>query len=193
MQKNVFVAAIGALVLMAPVIAPSVNAQQHQVHDCKAELVKATGAATFLGMGRARRLAIDNWQREVRQRYGERYMDFTHARQANSECESASIGTLGQFNKRCTVVGHPCAPGAPIEYSPQPDTPPLAGHQLICYAQRLLIRIRYLARDQLDCEYGPITRSAVIRFQISNGLPGTGELSPATLERLRQAAGGQVG
>lgn len=191
--RNVSLAAAGAAMLLSFGTTSGVNAQPHPVQDCKPELVKATGQATILGMGRARRLAIDNWQREVRQRYGERYMDFTHARQANSECESASIGTIGQLNKRCTVVGHPCAPGAPIDYLPPAGSPFPSDHNLTCFAQRLLIRLRYLGSDQLDCEYGPVTRRAIVRFQRDNGLHTSGELDPVTLDRLRQVAGNRIG
>lgn len=191
--KKTWLAPLGAALLMAAAMATGASAQQHQVHDCKPELIKATGKATILGMGRARRLAIDNWQREVRQRYGERYMDYTHARGANFECESASIGTFGSLNKRCTVVGHPCAPGAPgtgIDIPSAPIGPP--PHQLVCNAQRALIYLRYLNSDQLDCEFGPITSRAVRRFQRNNNLPRTGQLDPATIQLLFQMARGHV-
>ncbi len=186
-------AAVGAAALIGFSMTTGGNAQQHAVHDCKPELIKATGKATLLGMGRARRLAIDNWQREVRQRYGERYMDYTHARGANFECESASIGTFGSLNKRCTVVGHPCAPGAPIEQPNGPITDGTPPTELVCNAQRALIRLRYLESDQLDCEFGPITSRAVRRFQRHNGLAQTGQLDRATLQRLFELTRGRVG
>lgn len=200
--SRTYLTAMAAGLIAAATWTSGAAAQQHPVHDCKPELVKATGAATILGMGRARRLAINNWQREVRQKYGERFMDFTHARAANSECESASIGTIGQLNKRCTVVGYPCAPGTPgtpyVEWPPVPPGPPPGpgGPQygnFVCDAQRALIRLRYLSGDQYDCEFGPITSTAVGRFQRDNGLPRTGQLDPPTMERLRQLTGGRAG
>ena len=194
-MRKAAIAALGAAALLALGLATGSNAQQHSVHDCKPELIKATGKATLLGMGRARRLAIDNWQREVRQRYGERYMDYTHARGANFECESASIGTFGSLNKRCTVAGHPCAPGGPNAIDPPPVYTDPGNHQppMVCEIQRALIRLRYLGSDQLDCEFGPITSRAVMRFQRDNGLPQTGQPDRATFERLFQLARGRVG
>lgn len=184
------IAAIGAAVLTASIATTGAAAQPHPTHDCKPELIKATGKATIFGMGRARRLAIDNWQREVRQRYGERYMDYSHARGANSECESASIGALGQLNKRCTVVGHPCAPGTPIDIQEQDQH---SGSHYIMTAQRLLHRLGYLRADQIDGEYGPITRRAVMHFQRDQGINPTGEIDRVTFERLRQLVGQRVG
>ena len=185
-------AAIGAALLMTCVNTTPTTAQPHPTHDCKQELIKATGKATIFGMGRARRLAIDNWQREVRQRYGERYMDYSHARGANSECESASIGAIGQLNKRCTVVGHPCAPGTPIDIqNVDPQVP--HGTPYIMTVQRLLHRLGYLSADQIDGEFGPITRRAISHFQRDNRLQQTGEPDRTTFERLRQVDGPRAG
>ncbi len=198
LMRKSLIAAFATAALITLGVTTGSNAQQQAVHDCKPEMIKATGKATILGMGRARRLAIDNWQREVRQRYGERYMDYTHARGAIFECESASIGTFGSLNKRCTVAGHPCAPGAPsaidADWGPitgpgQPDS----DNRLVCAVQRALIRLRYLSGDQYDCEFGPITSAAVRRFQRDNDLPRTGQIDPRTVERLRQLTGGRVG
>jgi Caspase domain len=43
---------------------------------CKTQMVEATGPATILGRSRGRRLALDNWTREVRTLYGERFFRF---------------------------------------------------------------------------------------------------------------------
>ena len=55
------------------------------------------------------RLAVDNWQREVRNLHGERFMQWERAQEKTEECESASIGALGKLNQRCVISAIPCA------------------------------------------------------------------------------------
>lgn len=169
--------AVGAAVFLAATWSSTAHAQ---VERCQAELVKASGKATILGLGHARRLAINNWQREVRQKYGERFMDFTNARQARHECESASIGVLGQLNKRCSVSGHPCSTGSVVD-----DVDAGQGSDNTFTVQRLLARLSYLSREQVDGEFGPITRQAVRNFQRDEKISVTGEVDDETLRLLR--------
>ena len=183
MRKFIFAAA-GVALLVGGGLASSADAQER----CHNELVKASGKATILGIGRARRLAIDNWQREVRQKFGERFMDFTNARQARHECESASIGTFGQFNKRCSVSAYPCATGSIAD-----DNAAVQDGNSTFMIQRLLRRLDYLERDQVDGEFGPITRRAVMKFQRDEGLRVTGEPDGATIDRLRAKAERRLG
>jgi hypothetical protein len=168
--------------LLGGVMATDAVAQDER---CKDELIKSSGKATILGTGRARRLAIDNWQREVRQKYGERFMDFTKARGAKANCESASIGTLGSLNKRCEVSGYPCTV-ASLEDDEEAGKG--GGADNVFTIQRYLRRIGYLERDDVDGEYGPKTAAAVRKFQRDEGLRVSGEVDERTAERLRKRA-----
>ena len=105
-MKGLLLGTAGAVLLMGA-MATTASAQGDR-ERCKGEFIKAAGKATILGEGRARRLAIDNWQREVRQKFGEQFMDFTKARGTRVDCKSASIGAIGKFNKRCNVSAFPC-------------------------------------------------------------------------------------
>lgn len=173
--------AVGATLLGGALVSDA-SAQDER---CKNELVKSSGKATILGTGRARRLAIDNWQREVRQKYGERFMDYTKARQAKTTCESASIGTLGSLNKRCEVSGYPCTVSSveDDEYAGKEG-----GTDNVFTIQRFLRRAGYLQRDDVDGDYGPKTAAAVRKFQRDEGLRVTGEVDERTFERLRKKA-----
>lgn len=174
--------AAGAVLLLAGTLAEPAGAQQTE-ERCKNESVKAAGAATILGKGRARRLAISNWQREVRAKYGERYMDFNKARDVNFECEAASIGAIGQFNQRCVVAGHPCRI-AVVE-----DDDNIGENEdarRVFRIQRWLSRAGYLDQEDVDGEFGEKTRRAVRRFQRDEGLRVTGDADERTIERLRE-------
>jgi hypothetical protein len=156
-----------------------------QDERCKGELIKASGKATILGQGRATRLAIDNWQREVRQKYGERFMDFTKARGARVECESASIGAIGKLNKRCNVSAYPCNVSAAAD-DDEADKDWDDKDRRVIAIQRRLVRAGFLDRDDVDGEYGPKTRQAVRRFQRENDLRVTGEVDDRTWDALRR-------
>jgi len=180
-MKRIALAAAGAILLTGMLAMPA-SAQEER---CRSEVIKAAGKATILGKGRARRLAIDNWQREVRQKYGERYMDFTKAREARFECEAASIGAIGKLNQRCSVSAYPCriAAAADDENFGQGED------KAVFTIQRMLRRAGYLERDDVDGEYGPKTRQAVRRFQRDEGLRVTGDVDDRTMERLRRRGG----
>lgn len=182
MRIKGLVLSMAGAVLLTGALAASASAQEER---CKNELVKASGKATILGQGRATRLAIDNWQREVRQKYGERFMDYTKARTARVECESASIGTIGRLNKRCIVSGYPCH----IAAAADDDDATAGDDKKVLTIQRLLRRAGYLERDEVDGEFGPKTAQAVRRFQRDNGLRVTGEMDERTWARLRDKAG----
>jgi hypothetical protein len=53
-------------------------------------------------------------------------------------------------------------------------------------AQRYLTALGYY-RGRIDGVYGPQTRSAVMQFEQSQGLPATGALTPSLVERMRAA------
>lgn len=54
----------------------------------------------------------------------------------------------------------------------------------ITTAQRLLTALGYY-RGPIDGRYGPGTRSAVMQFEASRGLPQTGSVTPALVEQMR--------
>jgi len=176
-------AVMGAGVLLLAGFTVTADAQEER---CKGELIKASGKATILGQGRATRLAIDNWQREVRQKYGERFMDFTKARQARIECESASIGTIGKLNKRCNVAGYPCHLTAAAVDDEDVGKDYDDKDRRVFAIQRLLSRAGFLERDDVDGEFGPKTTQAVRRFQRENDLRVTGEVDERTWDKLRK-------
>lgn len=175
--------AAGAVMLLA---AQAMPADAQEVEErCKREPIRAAGPATILGKGRARRLAITNWQREVRAKFGERYMDFNKAREANFECEAASVGAIGSLNQRCVVSAHPCRISAvedDLTIGESDDA------RTTFRAQRLLARAGYLEAEDVDGEFGDRTRRALRRFQRDEGLRVTGEINDETLERLRRRA-----
>jgi hypothetical protein len=101
--KGIAVVAAGAIFFWAGVTALPADAQEKGEERCKGNEVSAAGAATYLGTGRAKRLAITNWQREVLAKYGERFIDFNKAKDGRFECERAGIGTVGSLKRRCIV------------------------------------------------------------------------------------------
>jgi Putative peptidoglycan binding domain len=173
-----------AAVLLAIVFAGDVYAQDNR---CKDEQIKASGKATFWGNKRATRLAIDNWQREVRQKYGEQFMDFTKARRVGVDCGSAGIGTIGSRMKRCNVSGYPCSTASDADDEDADkgwrDDDPI---RRVVAIQRRLVRAGFLERDDVDGQYGSQTRRAVRRFQRENDLRDTGEVDENTWDKLRK-------
>jgi hypothetical protein len=183
MRYPLLIASLAAVLLTA-VFAVSVQAQSDR---CKDEQIKASGKATIWGNKRATRLAIDNWQREVRQKYGEQFMDFTKARRANVDCGAAGIGTIGSRMKRCNVSGYPCSTAAEADDDEadkdwSSDNP----ERRVIAIQRRLVRAGFLERDDVDGQYGSKTRRAVRRFQDENDLRGTGEVDEDTWDKLRK-------
>jgi Putative peptidoglycan binding domain len=179
-MKRLLLLAAGAI-LLSCAMAMTASAQDR----CKGEMVKAAGKATIWGDKRAKRLAIDNWQREVRQKYGEQFMDFTKARQGEVDCGSSGIGVVGSRMKRCNVTGYPCH-----EVSKEDDEEADKGwggneDRKVISIQRRLVRAGYLERDDVDGEYGPKTTQAVRRFQRENDLRVTGKVDDRTWEKLR--------
>ncbi|MDE2334511.1 MAG: peptidoglycan-binding protein [Rhodospirillales bacterium] len=75
-------------------------------------------------------------------------------------------------------------------FAPQAQTTSLspANASLVQSVQEQLIRLHYLA-PPADGIAGPQTISAITRFQQANGMPPTGEATPALLARLQQAQG----
>ena len=172
---------MGAGVLLLVGFTAPADAQEER---CKGELIKASGKATILGQGRATRLAIDNWQREVRQKYGEQFMDFTKARQGRVDCSEAGIGAIGSRMKRCNVAGYPCHIIAAAD-DEEADKDWDDKDRRVYAVQRRLVRAGFLDRDDVDGELGPKTTQAVRRFQRENDLKVTGQVDDRTWDALR--------
>jgi Putative peptidoglycan binding domain len=177
MSHRVYWAASTAVALLVTaLLAMPVDAQRGREDGCKSEEIKAAGKASIFGKAAAMRNAIDNWQREVRNKYGERYMVWDRARGKKQECEAASIGRLGRLNQRCTVSAYACA-------AVQEAEAPLGE----CWdIQRMLHRAGYLRRDDVDGDCQEKTRRAMRRFQRDERLQATGEVNEETWRRLRR-------
>ena len=170
-------ASAAVALLVTAVLALPVSAQRNRDDGCKSEEIKAAGKASIFGKAAAMRNAIDNWQREVRNKYGERFMVWDRARGKKQECEAASIGTLGKLNQRCVVSAYACAAVQESE----------GGNVGDCWeVQRLLHRAGYLRRDDVDGDCQEKTRRATRRFQRDEGLRVTGEVNEETWRRLRR-------
>jgi len=181
--------AAGTILLLTAAMTLPAAAQQEE-ERCKNNEISAAGAATYLTKGRARRLAITAWQREVLAKFGERFTDFAKAKNGRFECESAGIGTVGQFKKRCIVRATPCRLASVAD----DDTVTAAdddASRSVFRVQRWLNRLGYLQADGVDGEFGPVTRDAIRRFQREAGLRVTGEIDDATVARMRQRASAQ--
>jgi hypothetical protein len=177
MSHRVYWAASTAVaLLLTALLAMPVSAQRGREDGCKPEEIKAAGKASIFGKAAAMRNAIDNWQREVRNKYGERYMVWDRARGKKQECEAASIGTLGKLNQRCTVSAYACAAVQETE----------AGVGDCWEVQRMLHRAGYLRRDDVDGDCQEKTRRATRRFQRDERLQVTGEVNEETWRRLRR-------
>jgi catechol 2,3-dioxygenase-like lactoylglutathione lyase family enzyme len=174
--------AAGTILLLTGAMTLPTAAQEER---CKNNEISAAGAATYLGKGRATRLAVTVWQREVLAKFGERFTDFAKAKGVRVDCESAGIGTVGRFKKRCIVRATPCrlASLADDDTVGEDDATRSAFR-----IQRWLSRLGYLQEDGVDGEFGPVTRDALRRFQREAGLRVTGEIDDATVARLRQRA-----
>ena len=153
-MKKILVGATGAL-LLTGALATTAAAQDGR---CKGDQITAAGKATFWGDKRAQRLAIDNWQREVRQKYGEQFMDFTKARQGRVDCSEAGIGAIGSRMKRCNVAGYPCHLAAAAD-DDEADKDWDDKDRRVYAIQRLLVRAGFLERDDVDGEFGPKTHA----------------------------------
>ena len=178
-MKKVLVGTAGAL-LLTGAFATAASAQDR----CKDQRIEASGKATFWGDTRAKRLAIDNWQREVRQKYGEQFMDFTKARQGRVDCGEAGIGAIGSRMKRCNVAGYPCHVVAAAD-DDEADKDWDDKDRRVYAVQRRLVRAGFLDRDDVDGEFGPKTSQAIRRFQRENDLKVTGQVDDRTWDALR--------
>jgi hypothetical protein len=180
--KGIAVVAAGAIFLWVGAALPAA-AQQQGEERCKNNEISAAGSATYFGTGRAKRLAIVNWQREVLAKHGERFIDFNKAKGGRFECERAGIGSVQGLKRRCIVRATPCRIASVVDEAP--EAAPNAESRTL-RIQQWLARLGYLSDDGVDGEYGPMTTQAVRRFQRENDLRVSGEIDEATYSRLRQ-------
>ena len=177
-----------SLAALVVVLAGSPAVAQGSV-QCQEVAITASGPATILGKGRAMTLAIAAWQREVRAKFGERWMDWGKAGNKQDDCGSAGIGGLGSLQKRCSISAYPCATGG-VADAGVPAPQPANDDDDTTTVQRLLVRTGHLLPGDVDGNFGPRTRAAVRRFQAENGLRPTGDVDEATFDRLRMRARG---
>jgi len=89
---------------------------------CKDTTVTASGRAKFRpftktkeleGRGSAMADAIVNWQKEVREKYGDRWDTWSRAKGTNFECAPTKSGKIiGSSFIGCTISGKPCSNGS---------------------------------------------------------------------------------
>ena len=193
--KRVAMAAAAAILLLTGMLGATASAQQEpppgKEARCKDNQTIATGKASILGEWKARRNATANWEREVRAKYGERYLDIAKSNDVSFECSQAGVGALGKLLTRCIVRATPCR-HAVVQDDDSADSPDSAGDsgedRRTFRIQQWLALTGYLESDQLDGEFGQETRRAVRRFQVDEDLPATGEVNDRTYRRLRERA-----
>ena len=88
---------------------------------CKDNTVTASGRAKFRpftktkeleGRGSAMADAVVNWQKEVREKYGDRWDSWSRAKGTNFECAPTKTGKIiGSSFIGCTISGRPCSSG----------------------------------------------------------------------------------
>ena len=89
---------------------------------CKDNTVTASGRGKFRpftktkeleGRGSAMADAIVNWQKEVREKYGDRWDTWSRAKGTNFECAPTKSGKIiGSSFIGCTISGKPCSNGS---------------------------------------------------------------------------------
>ena len=86
---------------------------------CKDNTVTASGRAKFRpftktkeleGRGSAMADAVVNWQKEVREKYGDQWNSWSRAKGTNFECAPTKTGKIiGSSFIGCTISGRPCS------------------------------------------------------------------------------------
>jgi hypothetical protein len=186
--------------------------------NCKGEMIKASGNAVWRPFSREKELdgkgaafanAVANWQREVRSKYGELWMQYERARgkdggpvgRSDFDCVQTSFGVIGKNIVRCTISGDPCARKAEtVEDRPSGGGGRPGSSTRTCewdvgdvrQAQRLMNSCDGV-RDcdtEVDGILGDNTARCLKRFQEKAGLRVTGEPCQSTLEAMQKRCGG---
>jgi len=167
---------------------------------CKRERITAAGEQT-LGVVRSKHyLARKAWQRQVIDKFGERFQQWEHAACRTVECGPGSISGYS----RCTYAAFPCAPDVNMhdvdelkrirteqpspEFYQRHEEERRGGRELgqdeIAELQRLLRQAGYSV--SIDGQFGEQTSEALISWQRRAGLREDGEATMKNLELLRR-------
>lgn len=169
---------------------------------CKREIIKAGGKASFAlfsrqreleGRGAAMQNAIANWQREVRAKYGEQWMQYEQAADAGKDCQPSGIGAIGKRIIRCTIAGRPCKIVTSVDQAQGgggggPGGPGDGRYRTweIREAQRLLNACFRQCDIQIDGILGEQTSECLRTFQRRYSLRRSGEPDNETMDALRR-------
>lgn len=169
---------------------------------CQRERITAAGEQT-LGVVRGKHyLARKSWQRQVIDKYGERFQRWDKAACQTVECGPGSISGYS----RCTYSAFPCAPdvnsrdvddlrrvrsvGPSPEYYERHEEERRAVRELgpdeIAEMQRILRREGYSV--SVDGQFGEQTSEALISWQRRAGVRADGEATMRNLELLKHAS-----
>ncbi len=170
---------------------------------CHKELITAAGEQSLGVIRSAEHLGRKAWQRQVVDKYGERFQQWENAACRKTECIPGSLAG----SRRCTYSGYACSPEVDIkvltdlkrgreESAPPPEYYEHAreersghrelGQDEIAEMQRLLQRLGFSV--SVDGQFGEQTNEALIRWQHRAGLPADGEATYRNLEALRHAS-----
>jgi peptidoglycan hydrolase-like protein with peptidoglycan-binding domain len=182
--------------------------------NCKGDRISASGNAVWRPFSRQKELdgkgaafanAVANWQREVRTKYGELWMQYERARgkdggrvgRPDFDCQQASVGTFGKNIIRCTISGDPCARRAETTEAPDPGRgDPTRTCQFDIGDVRQAQRLMNSCDGVRDCDteadgiLGPQTARCLKKFQQRAGLRVTGEPCESTLREMQRRCGG---
>jgi hypothetical protein len=206
MSPKYVVSGIFAAVLVMGTLVMSASAQRDRKDDrpevgderCKRELIKAGGKAAFAvfsrqreleGRGAAMQNAITNWQREVRAKYGEQWMQYEQASDTGKDCQPSGIGVVGRRIIRCTISGRPCKIVTEVDQASGTKGGDGDGRYRkgdIREAQRLLNACFQQCDIQIDGVLGDQTADCLKTFQRRYDLRRTGEPDEATMQALRR-------
>jgi len=142
---------------------------------CQREKISASGREG-IGFTMARNRAEQAWQDQVRNKFGERFMQWAKAACPKSECDPGGMGMIGKHLIRCTYTAYPCA-----------NLPkfPEATEDMVKEVQKLLVAKGYDV--PVDGKFGEKTRRALRKFQKKNGLDDDGVADAKTMELLRKS------
>jgi hypothetical protein len=170
---------------------------------CHKERINAAGELSYGIVRSATYLGRKAWQRQVLEKYGERFQRWDMAACRTIECTPGALAG----SKRCTYSGFACSPdvnlaalaelkrargeGDSTEYRERHESERRADRELgpeeISEMQRLLRRMGY--EVAVDGQFGEQTSEALIKWERRVGLPDRGEPTFRILEELRHRGG----
>lgn len=117
-------ATAGVFTLLAGVSPEPANAQNVMCKDSftasgRGKFRPFTKTKELEGRGSAMADAVANWQREVAAKYGEKWKNWSDAREASFTCAPTKDGKIiGSSFIGCTISGRPCSTDRPREGGP---------------------------------------------------------------------------